>query len=131
MVLRKTFAAVLLIGSASVCTSLPTPAFAQTVQRAETTRSEEIIVTAQRREEDVRDVPIAITTLSGDTAEARGVTDTSDIATVAPGLEFNRIATSGTPFIRGVGAQLVAIGSEPSVATYIDDLYVPQGGTMV
>jgi iron complex outermembrane receptor protein len=110
--------------------ALPAGARAQTTPSSvEADRSEEIIVTAQRREEDVRDVPIAVTVLSGDAAERRGVTDTADIATIAPSLEFNRIATSGTPFIRGVGAQLVAIGSEPSVATYIDDIYVPQGAT--
>jgi iron complex outermembrane receptor protein len=89
--------------------------------------AERIIVTAQRREEDVRSVPIAITTLSGDQAERRGVIDTSDIATIAPGLEFNQIGNAANPFIRGVGAGFVAIGSEASVAVYLDDLIVPQG----
>lgn len=124
------FSRALLIGSAAICMTLPADALAQTSPTAaQDERSEEIIVTAQRREENVQSVPIAITTLSGEAAGRRGVADTADIATAAPSLEFNRIATSGTPFIRGVGAQLVAIGSEPSVATYIDDIYVPQGAT--
>tara|TARA_R110000772_G_scaffold73034_4_gene159019 strand:- start:819 stop:1415 length:597 start_codon:yes stop_codon:yes gene_type:complete len=89
----------------------------------------EIIVTAQRREQKLQDVPIAITTLSGDLAERSGVQGTETLTIAVPGLQFSRqIAAGGAPFLRGVGNTSAAQGFEPPVAIYIDDVYIGSPG---
>ena len=49
----------------------------------------DIVVTAQKRSESIRDVPMSITALSGDQLAARGVIDTADLAKVVSGFTFN------------------------------------------
>lgn len=85
---------------------------------------EEIVVTAQRREERLQDVPIAVVALNSDALLAKGVSGTEALAAAVPGLTFTRIGASGTPFIRGVGSSAGDPSSEPSVATYIDGVYI-------
>lgn len=84
---------------------------------------EEIIVTAQRREERLQDVPIAITALSGDSVAARGINDTESLQNAVAGLNFARIGSFATPYIRGVGTNVIAQGDENSVAIYVDGVY--------
>jgi iron complex outermembrane receptor protein len=86
---------------------------------------EEVIVTANRREESNQRVPIGIVAFSADDAEKIGVTDGQSLAGVVPGLLFNRQANTSIPFLRGVGTPVGQSGDEPSVALYIDEVYVP------
>lgn len=87
---------------------------------------EEVIVTVNRREESNQRVPIGIAAFSAD-AEKVGVTDGQSLAALVPGLLFNRQANTSIPFLRGVGTPVGQSGDEPSVALYIDDVYVPAG----
>src|SRR5262249_35642335 len=86
-----------------------------------------ITVTADRREESNQHVPLAITAITADTAERVGVTDAQSLAGLVPGLHFNRQANASVPFLRGVGPPVGQSGDEPSVALYIDDVYMPAG----
>ena len=88
---------------------------------------EEVIVTANRREESNQRVPIGIAAFSADDAKKVGVTDAQSLAAVVPGLLFNRQANTSIPFLRGVGTPVGQSGDEPSVALYIDGVYVPAG----
>ncbi|MDR7102692.1 TonB-dependent receptor [Croceicoccus sp. BE223] len=95
----------------------------------------EIIVTARRREERLVDVPIAVTTLSGDQLEQRGALDLTDIAQSTPNttLESSRGTNSTlSAFIRGVGQQDPVSGFEQGVGIYLDDVYLnrPQGAVL-
>jgi iron complex outermembrane receptor protein len=92
---------------------------------AEETVLEEVIVTAERREQDLQDVPISATVLSGDELEARGVTDLNDIQTVAPSVAINVVNRSTFVNIRGVGIAQSAPTSNPGVAFYIDGQLIP------
>lgn len=85
----------------------------------------EIIVTAQRREERSRDVPISITALSADALETAGANQLSDIARVTPALRFDNAATFVQPTIRGVGTAVVNVGGGGNVGIYIDGFYAP------
>jgi iron complex outermembrane receptor protein len=85
---------------------------------------QEIIVTAQRRGENLQSVPLTVTSISGQDAQRMGVTDTSSLTAAVPGLDFSRQANAATPFIRGVGATSSLIGNEASVATYVDGVYI-------
>jgi len=84
----------------------------------------DIIVTAQRRSERLQDVPISITALSASALEASNFTSIEDLSASVPGLTFSSLGPAGTPFIRGVGSDLGNPSDEPSVATYIDGVYI-------
>lgn len=88
---------------------------------------DEILVTAQKRQERLQDVPVAITAISGASLESGAVAQLDDLAQLTPGL----IVGSFTPakpivYIRGVGTRQIGIGTDPSVGVFIDDQYVGQ-----
>lgn len=106
---------------------IASPAFAQETGGAEGVERgdvlEAVVVTAQRREENLQDVPISITTLSASALEAGGVSSVEDLSVAAPGLVMTRQLRGSTPFIRGVGTGSVAPGNESPVAQYVDGVY--------
>lgn len=113
------------------------PAFAQetapTMNEAE--GSGEIIVTARRREENLIDVPIAVSAFSGESLEMRGALDLTDIGNITPNttLETSRGSNSTlSAFIRGIGQQDPVSGFEPGVGIYLDDVYLnrPQAAVL-
>ncbi len=85
---------------------------------------EEIVVTAQKREENVQDVPISIQAFSPGVLDARGVQNAQDLPLITPGLTVTQQVGSVSTYIRGVGSDTFTLG-EPSVATYVDDIYYP------
>jgi len=89
---------------------------------------DQIIVTAQFREQSLQDTPLAITAITGDTLEARGQTDVSQIAAQAPNVTLEPgVGSRGaglTAFIRGVGQYNGSPALEPGVGTYVDDIYI-------
>jgi iron complex outermembrane receptor protein len=115
--------------AAAIAAALPAPAaFAQ----EEVTALGDIIVTARKREENLRDVPISVTALSGEKLAEMGVPDLVAIAQSMPNvtLEASRATNSTlTAFIRGVGQQDPVAGFEGGVGIYLDDVYLarPQG----
>lgn len=87
---------------------------------------EEIIVTAQRREESIQRVPIAITAISAARIEAAGIKTADDLQLLAPSLNVSRNSNGLIPFLRGVGTFSSSPGQEASVSLYVDGVYVPQ-----
>lgn len=106
-----------------------TPANAQdaTVSGETAAMSDEIIVTARRRDESLQDVPVAVSAFSGDALETMGAVDLTDIGDITPNvtLETSRATNSTlTAFIRGVGQQDPVAGFEAGVGIYVDDIYL-------
>ena len=91
----------------------------------------DIVVTAQRRSENLQRVPIAVTALSADTLATRGITDTRQLATTVPGLTFTTQATLAAPRIRGVGTAIAGAGNENPISTYVDGVYYAAAGAQV
>ena len=86
---------------------------------------EEIVVTANKRAENIQNVPITITAVNGERLESIGVTNTQDLARVVPGVQVQMTAGGGTNVhLRGVGTTSVTEGAENSVATYVDNVYI-------
>lgn len=103
------------------------PAGTAAAQETQTDDSqlEEIVVTAQRRNESQQSVPISITTVTALAAERLGVTGTETLGVAVPTLQFGRqIGNGATPFLRGVGTSQATAGVESSVAVYLDDVYI-------
>lgn len=88
---------------------------------------EEVVVTAQRRNQSLQETPLAVTAFTGDELAMRGLQDIGELAQSVPSLtlEPSRATnTTLTAFIRGVGQQDPLAGFEQGVAIYIDDVYM-------
>ena len=85
----------------------------------------DVIVTARKREERLKDVPIAVTGITADTLAQQQINQVKDIAAFAPGLNINSDAV-GRSFvsIRGVGATLIDT-VQPGVGIFVDGIYEP------
>ncbi|MBI2993072.1 MAG: TonB-dependent receptor [Gammaproteobacteria bacterium] len=87
---------------------------------------EEIIVTAQKREQSVQDVGISVTAYTGTQLHELGLTDTVDLTAMTPGLQYTVPNAEGSQinfFLRGVGLNEVADANENPVAVYNDEVY--------
>ncbi len=91
---------------------------------------EEIIVTSQKVEENVQDVPIAITAVSGDRLDQAVVFSLENISTVVPTVTFRKGTTSANSAIvmRGVGTISFSVAAEPSVSTVVDGVVLSRSG---
>ena len=116
-----------------ICMVLATAA-AQAAQQArpprvqpEATGLEEIVVTAQRREERLQDVPVAVTAISAEQLRSRGITNVSDLSALAPNVNVLPAAANNTGAhisIRGAVQQNPALYWDPTVGIYLDGVYV-------
>ncbi len=89
---------------------------------------EEVVVTAQKRSENLQDVPIAISAFTGDNIEKMGAQSLTDLGKSTPGVEMNNdTALQPTYNIRGIQTSDFTVGSDPAVAVYVDGVYTGRG----
>lgn len=125
-------ASVFAILAASATTARAQDAAAEPVSEAPADDSGEIIVTAQKRAESVQDVPISIAAFSGSTLTKANVMTVLDLGKVATNFQTVRSSNTGSTRIgiRGVGS-LANTLIEPSVAVFVDGIYVPRSGSVL
>jgi iron complex outermembrane recepter protein len=94
---------------------------------------EEIVVTVQRREQNIMDVPVAVSTLTGAQIEEAGIKDMFDLQQNVPGLIVgqSQTATSTNFAIRGIGSTSNNFGVESSVGLYVDDVYRSRQSSLI
>ncbi|MBN8649504.1 MAG: TonB-dependent receptor, partial [Caulobacterales bacterium] len=97
--------------------------------------SETVVVTARRREETLKDVPIAVSTFSAAKLENTGAADITALQKSTPNLTMQVARGTNSTligFIRGVGQQDPLWGFDPGVGLYVDDVYIarPQGAVL-
>lgn len=93
---------------------------------------EEVVVTAQKREESSLTVPITVNTFTADDIVLTGVRDIEDIDNFIPGVEIgNGSATQVGVTVRGVRSPNISSGGDPSVATFYDGTYLPRAATSI
>ena len=101
---------------------------AQTSAAQETTVFEPVIVTAQKREQNIYEVPVAISAFTAETMERQGISDLTDIGKFVPNLNVTGFSAGHTssvnPFIRGIGLQDHLITTDPGVGVYLDGVYL-------
>jgi iron complex outermembrane recepter protein len=103
----------------SICTATradadPDPqASTAPAQSPEMTTLTEVVVTANRRQENSQSVPITVEAISAESATAFGVTDMQSLANSIPGLRVDRGTATALPFIRGVGSPVAQVSAEP------------------
>ncbi|UVO54734.1 TonB-dependent receptor [Sphingomonas sp. SUN039] len=107
---------------------------AQTTPPAEAPEADsgEIVVTAQKRSESLQNVPISIAAFNGATLERTNVTTVLDLGKIATNFQSVRSSNTGSTRlgIRGVGS-LANTLIEPSVAVFLDGVYVPRSGSIL
>jgi len=102
-------------------------------QTASTGGLEEIVVSAQRRTENLQTTPIAITAISGHSLEVRNLDNVSDVGAFVPNTVLAPLGAGWgatmAAFIRGIGLGDNILSFEPGVPIYVDDVYIgrPQG----
>lgn len=119
--------------TASLCAA-PTMA-QQALDTQQASNVDDIVVTARRREESLKDVPVAVTAVTSERLEQTGAADITTLQAQTPNatVQVARGTNSTlTTFIRGVGQQDPLWGFEPGVGLYVDDVYVarPQGAVL-
>lgn len=121
----KTRSTVSTVGLVAACVLAPTVTYAQDNGQTDgaTSLGDEIVVTAQRREELSRDVPISVTTLGSQQLAVANVNQLSDTAKLTPGLRFDSQGPTSQPTIRGVGTAISTSGGGPNVGTYVDGFF--------
>jgi outer membrane receptor protein involved in Fe transport len=102
--------------------SAPAPLLAQAAEGG-SRAIEEIVVTAQKREENINEVGMSIQAATGEKLNELGIVDTSDLYKVVTGFNSN-VTYYGTQIytIRGVGFQDTALASSPTVSVYLDEM---------
>jgi len=101
---------------------LSTPSYAQD-KASDDTGIEEIIVTAQRREENLQDVPISVSAFTAEQMAARGTNDISRLEGQVPGFTFGRSGSDARPAIRGVRTENVGVNGDTTIGFFIDGVY--------
>jgi len=110
----------LLLVSTSIVAMLAVPSVAQA-------QIDEIVTTAQRREQSTQDVPVAVTVLTTAELETKQIGDTLDIQNFVPNLNIGTntgTANAARIFLRGIGEDESRGAVEPAVGTYIDGVYI-------
>ena len=91
---------------------------------------EDIVVTARRTEENIQTTPVAVTALSAETIKQAQIGDVAGLQRTAPSLSIATGAPGGSGFvyisIRGMPALNPGVANDPSVATYVDGVYIPR-----
>jgi iron complex outermembrane receptor protein len=111
------------LGATAICAML---AAGGAAQAAEPNTLEELVVTAQKRSENVQDVPIAITALSPQALKDQHVTNILDLNNLSPSLQIKTDDNAANPkiFIRGVGLNDFNPNTATPVAIYTDGVYI-------
>jgi len=126
----------LFTGSSAMAQGRPVPNDQAATQSAPPGRAprsqggiEDIIVTATRQATNMQETPIAITAVTAEALEDRGITNIGDLSSVVPNSQFRRVQGAFGPgvsaFIRGLGSGDTSLAGQPAVAFYIDDVYYP------
>ena len=106
------------------------PAMAQDAPADDESANAEIIVTAQKREERLQDIPLAVSVIGGDAVANNGGITLENAQYLVPSLNFRKSGTSLNQalFLRGVGTINFSIAAEPSVAAVLDGVVLSRAG---
>ena len=96
----------------------------------EEARSNQIVVTAQRREQNLEDVPVSVAVISGEQLAQQQVSTVADLAQLSPSITYSQSNNSlnSSINIRGIGTSVFSAAVEPSVSVVVDDVVLARQG---
>lgn len=106
-------------GVASLCSMI---AISVSVAHAQQPSNDDIVVTAQKRSERLKDVPIAISAASNETLARNQISEIVDLPRLTPGLMAKNAAAYQHIYLRGVGSDFNIPGVNPTVSIYVDGI---------
>ena len=119
-----------LLASAAILITIATPSMvlAQTATSPapaadESGGIEEIVVTAQRRAENLQNVPISVSAFGAEAIKDKGINDVSRLEGLVPGFTFGRSGVDARPAIRGVRTESVDVNADTTIGFFIDGIY--------
>lgn len=127
----KTYRGMLYLMTSAPCALWASGVLAQTAPAARAEDPsvftvENIVVTAQRREQAVNDIPLAITAMSAQQLENRQINTVADLSRVVPGFNFADTGVNAPVYsLRGVGYFDYSLAAAPAVSVYIDEVALP------
>jgi len=89
---------------------------------------EEVIVTAQKREQGLQDVPISVAAFTKERIDNLTAQDISDLGVFTPNVDIGRGVNQPTYRIRGIGTSDFGVGADPAVGVYVDGIYIGRSG---
>jgi iron complex outermembrane recepter protein len=111
---------------------LTTPVAAQEADEQEATGLTDIVVTAQRREQTLQDVPISVSVFDDEFVERSRVATVTDLVAFTPGVTGTSVSqTTPRIVVRGISTEDFGVGSDPALGIYIDDVYLGRGVSSV
>lgn len=125
MVSQSSSCALLMVGASLLALSFATPGTANAAEEGAAVA--EIIVTAQKREERLKDVPIAISVVSAETLERKAVKSLSDLSGIAPNFRFEERGSEARDqrlVVRGISSDTGFVGQDSAVGLVIDGVYI-------
>lgn len=131
---RRAILASSLIGG-SMIAAAPQVAFAQDgaaggkVVSNDQLPAQEIVVTAQRRSSSLQNTAAAVSAVSAEALEDKGIDSLESLGVALPGVQISQYQGDSSVFVRGIGTPIIVGGSESSTATYVDGVYISRPST--
>ncbi|MEL7110713.1 MAG: TonB-dependent receptor [Pseudomonadota bacterium] len=121
------------VASIVVCGLIATPALAQDTESSieETSRTlDTVVVSAQKRDQNLQDVPVAVSVLSNSVIESKFSNNIESLQTLVPSVSFRKGSTSANSAlsIRGIGTVSFSLAAEPAVSTVVDGVVLGRSG---
>lgn len=118
--------------SVVLCSSLSAPAFAQDAESDEATSRtlDTVVVSAQKREQNLQEVPIAVSVLPQTAIDNKFANNIESLQTLVPSISFRKGSTSANSAlsIRGIGTVSFSLAAEPAVSTVVDGVVLGRSG---
>lgn len=117
--------ALLATAGSMIAAMSPGAAFAQESEAATVPDGglDAIVVTANRRSENLQDVPISVIAIEGQELAGQGITNITDLGHIVPGLSVSNAVGFGITTLRGVGSSAIGPGIETPISIYLDGIY--------
>lgn len=98
------------------------PALAQSAD-AGAREAEVVVVTAQRRDQDIQSVPVSVTAISSEALAERNIVDIGKLSVITPGFTYGRSGIDSRPAMRGVRTENVGVNGDTTIGYFIDGIY--------
>lgn len=119
---------VMFVTASTVALCVASPAWSDQAPPAGPAKLDELVVTAQKREQSLKDVPISVSVVGQAAIEAARAATVADLVAVTPGVSGTTVSgTTPRIVVRGIGTEDFGVGSDPALGVYIDDVYLGRG----
>lgn len=111
------------VGAVALTAGLGAPALAQSAEATAARVADVVVVTAQRRDQDLQTVPVSVTAVSAEALAQRNIVDIGKLSVITPGFTYGRSGIDSRPAMRGVRTENVGVNGDTTIGYFIDGIY--------